>query len=83
MDLPIIRKLMEYSASWVKMPARMGGIPILVCRIAVTKPANAPAQKAATIAIATGTPLTIRRAATAPPVQMEPSTVKSEKSSSL
>ena len=78
--MAMIRRLMEYRASWVRMPARMPGIPILVCRIPVTAPAMPPAIKAPTRAMGAGTPLTIITAATAPPVHREPSTVRSGKS---
>ena len=42
----MIRRLMEYRASWVRIPARMAGMPHCVWNRPVTKPASIPARKA-------------------------------------
>ena len=73
----MIRKLMEYSANCVKMPARMAGIRQAVCRRPVSKPASIPERTASSIATQGLTPKLIPTAQTAPPVAREPSTVKS------
>ena len=75
--IPWIRRLMEYSASCVRIPERMAGIPIPVWKTPVTAPAAMPTRKAINTASQGWTPLVIRMAATAPPVAMEPSTVRS------
>ena len=73
----IIRRLMEYRASWVNMPARIAGMPINVCSRPVTSPASMPASTATSMATQTSQPPIMSMAATAPPVAMEPSTVRS------
>ena len=75
--LPMIFRLMEYSASWVRMPARMAGIPIKVCRMPVTKPASSPAASATSSETQTFWPDSRHMTHTAPPVPKEPSTVRS------
>ena len=74
---PMMRRLMEYSASWVKMPDKMAGMPQAVWNRPVTRPASMPASTAHTRAVAGLAPLTVKRAHTAPPVAREPSTVRS------
>lgn len=59
------------------MPDRMAGIPIHVWNTPVTKPVSIPTTNAATSAAHALQPLMMSTAATAPPVAMEPSTVKS------
>ena len=75
--LPMIRRLMEYRDSWVRMPARMAGMPHFVWNRPVTKPASIPARNAHSRAAQALTPARISMTATAPPVAREPSTVKS------
>ena len=55
----------------------MAGIPISVWKQPVASPASRPAAKAASRAVQTLYPEVISTAATAPPVAMLPSTVKS------
>lgn len=74
---------MENSASCVKIPARIAGIPIQVCRIPVISPASMPARKAHSIATHTFAPCVIITMHTAPPVAIVPSTVRSARSSTL
>ena len=73
-------KLMEYREIWVKMLARMPGMPRAVCRMPVMKPATMPARKAKISAAHGLIPPRISMTATAPPVAREPSTVRSAKS---
>ena len=70
-----------YSPSWVRMPARMAGMPHTVWSRPVASPAAIPASSAASMASHTLTPLANRTTNTAPPVQKEPSTVRSAMSS--
>ena len=75
--IPWIRRLTEYRASWVRIPARMAGMPMDVWKTPVTAPASMPTASAMSVASQGLTPLVIRMAATAPPVAKEPSTVRS------
>ena len=75
--VPMMRRLTEYSASWVKIPARIAGMPQAVWNRPVTRPASIPASVAATRATPTDTPLSTSTTQTAPPVPREPSTVRS------
>ena len=45
-DMPMMRRLTEYSANCVSIPARMAGMPNFVCRRPVQRPANIPAMTA-------------------------------------
>ena len=75
----MMRRLIEYRAVMVRMPARSGWIFIFVCRNAVTHPQIAPA----TIERSRprfGMPATVIMAQTAAPVTNDPSTVKSGES---
>ncbi len=69
--------LTEYSPSWVRMPARIAGMPHWVFSNPVTRPASMPASRAASIAAQTLAPPENSMTNTAPPVQKEPSTVRS------
>ena len=80
---PMIRRLMENRASWVRMPARMAGMPMTVCRMPVMAPASRPATKAHSRATQTLTPWVMSMMHTAPPVHIVPSTVRSARSSTL
>ena len=73
----MILRLMEYSESWVRIPARIAGIPIKVCRMPVTKPASKPANSAMNSETQTFWPDSRHMTHTAPPVPKEPSTVRS------
>ena len=75
--MPWTRRFTEYRASWVRIPERIAGIPMHVWNTPVTAPASMPTRKAISVASQGLTPLVIRMAATAPPVAMEPSTVRS------
>ena len=75
--LPMIFRLMEYSESWVKIPARMAGMPINVWNRPVTRPVSRPATSAINRANHTLWPLSSSMMHTAPPVPIEPSTVRS------
>ena len=74
---PIMRRLMEYRASWVRMPARMAGMPQKVWKMPVTSPASMPAASAASSASQVGQPFRVSTTHTAPPVHRDPSTVRS------
>lgn len=74
---PMMRRLTEYSASWVRIPARMAGIPHRVWSRPVTSPASIPARMAHRVAIQMLTPLRAGSTQAAPPVAREPSTVRS------
>ena len=76
--LPIIFRLMEYREIWVRMPARMSGMPSLVCRNPVITPAAMPARKEASSASWGLTPAITSMMHTAPPVAILPSTVRSD-----
>ena len=77
LDWPMMRRFTEYSASWVRMPARMAGMPQAVCSRPVTRPAAMPERKAATMAAQGFQPPVTSMMNTAPPVHMVPSTVRS------
>lgn len=62
------------------MPASIAGMPISVWNMPVASPASMPARNAAPIATHTLQPPMISTAATAPPVAMLPSTVRSDTS---
>ena len=81
--LPKMVRFTEYRISWVKIPARIAGIPNAVWKSPVTTPVNTPARNAINTAGITGHPPAISTAQTQPPVQIEPSTVKSAMSSIL
>ena len=83
MEQPIIFRLIEYREIWVRILARIPGIPNAVCKIPVTKPAAIPARKAKIKASHGFIPPRINMTATAPPVASEPSTDRSAKSSNL
>ena len=80
-DMPIMRRLIEYSANWVSMPESMAGMPSRVCSTPVHSPAAVPARRAAISAAQAGQPEVMSIMATAPPVAKEPSTVRSAISS--
>ena len=73
-EKPITAKFTVYSPVLVMMPARMEGMPSLVCSPDVTNPAQAPASMAAGSA-STGCPATARVADTAQPRVKAPSVV--------
>ena len=79
--MPMMCRLMEYRENWVRMPARIAGMPSLVCSVPVTKPASRPASMATSSAAQAGQPARISMTVTAPPVVKEPSTVRSATSS--
>ena len=80
--LAILRFTLQ-RANWVKIPAKIAGIPYNVCNKPVTNPHNIPTKKAIRIARKKFTPLVISTAATIPPLAKLPSTVKSGISSIL
>ena len=80
---PIILRFTDHRMSWVKIPERIAGMPMSVWKIPVTSPASAPATTATSTASQAFTPAAMSTAHTAPPVHIEPSTVKSAKSSTL
>ena len=80
---PMMRRFMEKSASWVRIPARIAGMPMTVWNRPVTAPAIMPAINAQSMATQTLTPWVMRMMQTAPPVHMVPSTVRSARSSTL
>ena len=77
----MIFRLMEYRDICVRILARIPGIPSAVFNSPVTMPANAPARKAMGSVAIGETPTRISITDTAAPVAMEPSTVRSAKSS--
>ncbi|MPM57637.1 hypothetical protein SDC9_104460 [bioreactor metagenome] len=79
----MMRRLTEYSAIIVKIPANKAGIFSLVCRMPVTTPAKAPAMPATKMAVSGLKPLVNNAAATAAPNGKLPSTVKSAISRTL
>ena len=79
----MMTRLTEYSDSCVRMPDRMPGMPMAVWNRPVTKPASMPAITAHSSATHMFTPAIISMMHTAPPVAMVPSTVRSEKFSTL
>ena len=66
LDLPIIPKLMEYNEIWVKILAKMPGMPSAVCKSPVISPHSMPAINEITNAITGCTPARISTTATAP-----------------
>ena len=83
LDLPMMRRLMDHRAIWVRMPARIAGISSTVCKKPVTAPASIPASIAAATAMSGSTPATTSTAHTLPPSAKLPSTVRSAMSRSL
>ena len=75
--IPMMAKLTDHRPSWVRMPAKIAGMPQAVCRRPVTIPASSPAPSAARSASQRLTPEPNSITNTAPPVQKEPSTVRS------
>ena len=75
--LPMIRRFTEYRASWVRMPARMAGMPQRVCSRPVTMPASMPTRNAHSRAIQGLQPERMSIMHAAPPVARLPSTVRS------
>ena len=73
----MIRRFTEYRASWVRMPARMAGMPQTVWNRPVTRPASMPARNEPSRASGRGTPAMVSMMKAAPPVAMVPSTVRS------
>ena len=69
---------MEYSASWVRMPARIAGMAQRVCSRPVISPASIPASTAHSRATQGLHPARMSMTHTAPPVAREPSTVRSD-----
>ena len=65
------------------MLARMAGMPSATCSTPVTAPVSMPTAKAAAMAAAGLHPARISITATAPPVAIEPSTVRSATSKIL
>ena len=78
--LPMIRRLIEYNAIWVKMPASSGWILPQVLSRPVTSPATNPTAVPARVAVNGCHPATIRVAAVAAPLVKLPSMVRSAKS---
>ena len=77
---PMMRRLIEYSAIWVKIPASSGWIFPHVLSSPVTSPATSPTQPPTAVAASGGHPPTSRMAAVAAPVVKLPSMVRSAKS---
>ena len=75
--MPIMARLTDHRPSWVRMPARIAGMPQAVCRRPVASPVSIPARMAHKSASQTLQPPAIIMTHTAPPVQKEPSTVRS------
>ena len=74
---PRMDGLTEYRMSWVRMPARIEGMPRAVFRSPVTTPVSAPAKMAIMTLNQAGSPAVIKTAHTQATVQMAPSTVRS------
>ena len=84
LDLPMMRRLTDQSAIWVRIPARIAGMSKTVWRKPVTAPASMPAAMPASRAtMGSQLKLTTRTAHTHPPRAKLPSTVRSAMSSSL
>ena len=79
----MMARLTDHRPSCVRMPDRIAGMPHAVCKSPVTSPASIPARMATSSESHTLQPLVISMTPTAPPVQKEPSTVRSAISSSL
>ena len=75
---PMMRRLIEYRANCVRMPARIAGMPNFVCRSPVQRPVKRPTSTAISSAAQAGSPCRSSMTVTAPPVANEPSTVRSE-----
>ena len=75
--MPMMAMFTDHRPSWVRMPARMAGIPHRVWSRPVTRPASIPTATAASSASQMLAPVVKSMTKTAPPVQKEPSTVKS------
>ena len=73
----MIFRLTEYRDNWVKIPARMAGMPISVWNRPVTRPASRPAPNASSRDSQTFMPEVIHMMQTAPPRPKVPSTVRS------
>ena len=82
-DISIILRLIEYSPSCVKIPARIAGIPSFVCKKPVIVPAITPARTATNRQAHIGIPASLSITVTAPPVANVPSTERSATSSIL
>ena len=80
--MPIMARFSDHSPSWVRIPDKIAGMPHLVWKNPVTRPASIPASTAPSMASHTFQPESISMTQTAPPVQKEPSTVRSAMSSS-
>ena len=81
--LPSSFRFTDQSTIWVRMPARMGGMPRPTWSRPVTAPASTPASTAHSSASHGLCPPSSSMVHTAAPVQMEPSTVRSAISSTL
>ena len=75
--MDMMARFTDHSPSWVKIPARMAGMPHTVWSSPVTSPAAMPDTVAASSATHRLIPWEKSTTNTAPPVQKEPSTVKS------
>ena len=75
--MPMMARLTDHRPSWVRMPARMAGMPQAVCKRPVARPVSMPVSMAHSRASQTLQPPAIIMTHTAPPVQKEPSTVRS------
>ncbi len=75
--IPMMARLTDHSPSWVRIPARMAGMPQAVWSRPVASPASMPASSAAGMASHRPAPAPNRTTNTAPPVQKDPSTVRS------
>ena len=81
--LPRIFRFTDQSTIWVRIPARMGGMPSSTWSRPVTVPASRPASTAHSMAIHGLWPASSSMVHTAAPVQREPSTVRSAISRTL
>ncbi len=81
--LPIIIRLIEYSATMDRIPERSLFIFSLVLRIPVSRPASTPPPTASKVARNGSPPRNMKIAAIAPPSGKLPSTVRSGKSRTL
>ena len=71
----MIRRLMDQREIWVRIPARIAGIPKKVCKTPVTAPATPPANAPHTRASVGSSPASIIVAHTQPPSAKAPSVV--------
>ena len=67
--IPMMARLTDHSPSWVRIPARIAGMPQAVWSRPVASPASMASHRPA--------PAPNRTTNTAPPVQKDPSTVRS------